>query len=145
MSEEVKEVLESPEVVPFHVTTLSELQEYARGTVVRLPDFAEGQPFVARMVRPSMLQMVKTGVIPNTLLTRANSMFFDGSGGLNVEDDKAMSQIFEVIDVICRESFVEPTYDQIVSSGIKLTDEQMMFVFNYSQNGVNALRSFRHE
>ena len=41
------------------VTTIYDLQEYSRGQIVKLPDFAEGQPFVARMRRPSLLFMDK--------------------------------------------------------------------------------------
>ena len=36
-------------------------------------------------------------------------------------------------------------YDDLKEAGVKLTDEQMMFVFNYTQNGVEALESFREE
>lgn len=127
------------------ITTFEDLKRYAKGKVVKLPSFAEGQPFVARIRRPSMLQMVKTGLIPNELLTRANSLFLEGGKGINKEDEAVMSQVFEVIEVICEEAFVEPTYKQIKESGVKLTDEQMMFIFNYSQSGVNALKSFRNK
>lgn len=127
------------------VTTFEDLKLYAKGKLVKLPSFAVGQPFVARLKRPSMLQMVKAGTIPNELLTRANSLFLEGGKGLNKEDDDVMSQVFEVIEAICEEAFVEPTYKQIKESGVKLTDEQLMFIFNYSQGGVSALSSFRDE
>ena len=128
-----------------NVTTFGELKEYSKGTLVRLPDFAEGQPFVARIKRPSMLQMVKSGSIPNSLLSKANSMFFDGGNSLKLDDEEIMSQMFDIIEGICEQSFIEPTYEQIKESGIILTDEQMMFIFNYSQRGVFALESFRNK
>ena len=53
-----------------------------------------------------------------------------------------MQEIYDVIDLIASETFVEPTYNEIKSTGIELTDEQMMFIFNYSQQGVKALESF---
>ena len=56
---------------PMNITTLADLQSYAAGTIVRFPDFAEGQPFVARVRRPSMLVLAKQGKIPNTLLAAA--------------------------------------------------------------------------
>ena len=31
------------------VTSIEDLKKYARGTIVELPCFAEGQPFVARL------------------------------------------------------------------------------------------------
>lgn len=58
------------------VTTIDDLRRYAKGSLVKLPSFAAGQPFVARLKRPSMMELVKNGEIPNELLTRANELFF---------------------------------------------------------------------
>lgn len=128
-----------------HVTTFSELQEYAKGAIVELPQFADGQPFVARMRRPSLLGLIKNGTIPNTLITKANELFASSDDVLNVDDEQMMSELFDVIDIIAEASFVSPTYEEIKESGIQLTDEQMMFIFNYSQRGVKALEPFRKE
>lgn len=126
------------------VTSLEQLKQYADGNIVRLPDFAEGQPFVAKLKRPSILGMAKQGKIPNSLLVKTNELFVQ-SGSLDVEENSMMQEIYDVIDLIASETFVEPTYDEIKSTGIELTDEQMMFIFNYSQQGVKALESFRTE
>lgn len=125
-------------------TSLEQLKQYANGNIVRLPDFAEGQPFVARLKRPSILGMAKQGKIPNSLLVKTNELFVQ-SGSLDTEENSMMQEIYDVIDLIASETFVEPTYDEIKSTGIELTDEQMMFIFNYSQQGVKALESFRTE
>lgn len=126
------------------VTSLEQLKQYANGNIVRLPDFAEGQPFVARLKRPSILGMAKQGKIPNSLLVKTNELFVQ-SGSLDTEENSMMQEIYDVIDLIADETFVEPTYKEIKSTGIQLTDEQMMFIFNYSQQGVKALESFRTE
>ena len=126
------------------VTSLEQLKQYANGNIVRLPDFAEGQPFVAKLKRPSILGMAKRGKIPNSLLVKTNELFIQ-SGSLDTEENSMMQEIYDVIDLIASETFVEPTYDEIKSTGIELTDEQMMFIFNYSQQGVKALESFRTE
>lgn len=127
-----------------HVTSLEQLKQYANGNIVRLPDFAEGQPFIAKLKRPSILGMAKQGKIPNSLLVKTNELFVQ-SGSLDTEENSMMQEIYDVIDLIASETFVEPTYDEIKSTGIELTDEQMMFIFNYSQQGVKALESFRTE
>lgn len=44
------------EVSKLKVTSLAELVEYSKGVIVELPEFAEGQPFVVRMTRPSMMK-----------------------------------------------------------------------------------------
>lgn len=126
------------------VTSLEQLKQYANGNIVRLPDFAEGQHFVAKLKRPSILGMAKNGKIPNSLLVKTNELFVQ-SGSLDTEENSMMQEIYDVIDLIASETFVEPTYDEIKSTGIELTDEQMMFIFNYSQQGVKALESFRTE
>ena len=126
------------------VTSLEQLKQYANGNIVRLPDFAEGQPFIAKLKRPSILGMAKQGKIPNSLLVKTNELFVQ-SGSLDTEENSMMQEIYDVIDLIASETFVEPTYDEIKSTGIELTDEQMMFIFNYSQQGVKALESFRTE
>lgn len=126
------------------VTSLEQLKQYANGNIVRLPDFAEGQPFVAKLKRPSILGMAKQGKIPNSLLVKTNELFVQ-SGSLDTEENSMMQEIYDVIDLIASETFVEPTYNEIKSTGIELTDEQMMFIFNYSQQGVKALESFRTE
>lgn len=123
------------------ITTLQDLQSYSRGQVVELPPFAENQPFVARLSRPSILELVKSGAIPNALLTTANKLFT--STGMDVKQESLLSDVFQVMDTLCEATFLEPTYKEIKEAGISLTDEQMMFVFNYSQRGVEALKTFR--
>lgn len=128
------------------ITSIEDLKIYAQGAVVELPAFGEGQPFYVRLKRPSLLGLVKQGKIPNQLLSSASTLFEGGiQGALNALDDDAMKNIFEVIDAICEASFLEPTYQQLKDNGIELTDEQMMFIFAYSQNGVRQLDSFRQE
>ena len=123
------------------VTSISELTQYGKGALVELPPFSEGQPFVARLRRPSMMVLAKSGKIPNALLSTANSLFLQG--GVDSHNDSAMKEVLEVVDVLCEAAFVEPTYAQIRDSGVELTDEQYMFIFNYTQTGVKALQSFR--
>ncbi len=123
------------------VTTLEELKQYAQGQIVELPPFADGQPFIARLGRPSMLELAKSGSIPNALLSTAGDLF-TGSR-MNTKKDNAMSEIFQVIETMCRATFLEPKYDDIKAAGVNLTDEQMLFVFNYTQKGVESLKSFR--
>lgn len=131
-----------------NITSIEQLKSYTQGSVIELPSFGEGQPFFARLVRPSLLNMVKCGKIPNSLLNSASLLFEKGPArmietGNKEDDDEIMEKMFGIIDVICEASFVEPKYSDIKQAGIELTDDQMLFVFNYAQNGVKALESFR--
>lgn len=128
---------------PIGITTLADLQNYAKGTVVRLPDFAEGQPFVARLRRPSMLVLAKQGKIPNSLLSAAGELFSKGGEAMDADNENMLSEVYDICKIICAASLVQPTMNEIESAGIELSDEQLMAIFNYSQSGVKALESFR--
>lgn len=126
------------------ITSITDLQAYANGQVIELPAFAEGQPFVARLKRPSLMALVKSGRIPNPLLKAANQLFTSDTEELfDSDNSQALSQMFDLMDILCDASFVEPTYTQVKEAGIDLTDDQYTFIFNYCQNGVKALDSFR--
>ena len=125
------------------ITPLESLQEYARGAVVQLPPFSEDQPFVARLRRPSMMALAKSGKIPNSLLNTANSLFM--GKGLDSNNEGALKEVLSIVDILCDAAFVEPTYSQLKEAGVELTDEQYMAVFNYTQQGVKALEPFREK
>lgn len=127
------------------ITSVSDLQSYATGVVVRFPDFTEGQPFVARVRRPSLLVLAKSGKIPNSLLTTAGELFAKGGGSLDSDNDKMLSDMYDIMHIICEAALVQPTLAEIEGAGIQLSDDQMMAIFNYSQAGVKALESFRKE
>lgn len=125
------------------VTPISSLVEYAKGDVVQLPPFAYGKPFVARLKRPSMMVLMKSGKIPNSLLGAANSLFGGTSSDKVEQDEDFYKDVLGVIECLAEASFVEPTWNDIKEAGIELTDEQLMFLFNYTQKGVRSLESFR--
>lgn len=127
------------------ITSLSDLQSYSNGTIVRFPDFAKGQPFVARVKRPSMLMLAKMGEIPNALLNSATQLFTKGGSGMDTKNGKTLSDIYDICEVIAKASLVNPTYDEIIDSGMTLSDDQVMAIFNYTQSGVKALENFRSE
>lgn len=126
------------------LTSLNTLKTYAQGQLVELPPFAEGQPFIARLRRPSLLVLAKAGKIPNELLTSASTLF-SSKGSKDATSTDRVVQMNDMFDAICEASFVSPTYTELKEIGVELTDEQKMFVFTYAQNGVKALDSFRTE
>lgn len=124
------------------ITTLSQLREYSQGQIVELPPFAENQPFFAKLRRPSLLSLAKSGRIPNELLISAESNFSRQTKETKV-DESRVGQTFDMFEAICEASFISPTYQELKDAGIQLTDDQMAFVFQYSQQGIQALNNFR--
>lgn len=123
------------------VTTIDDLKEYAKGQIVQLPSFADGQPLVVRMKRPSLMILAKSGKIPNKLLKTATEMF-NGERSTDEEDFDALSKTLDLLEIICEASLVEPKYKDFKSAGIDLSDEQLIAIFNYTQRGIEALNSF---
>lgn len=142
---------QAPQVTPvncnqaMHITTVSDLQSYAAGTVVRFPDFGDGQPFVARVRRPSMLVLAKQGKIPNSLLTAAGELFSKGGSGLDSDNENMLGDMYGIMDVIATAALIQPSMEDIKGAGLELSDDQMMAIFNYTQTGIKALESFRTE
>ncbi len=128
-----------------NITSLTDLQGYASGTVVRFPDFAEGQPLVARVRRPSMLVLAKQGKIPNSLLNSAGELFSKGGAGLDSDNENMLSEMYDICHVICESCLIQPSMRDIEAAGLELSDDQIMAIFNYTQVGVKALESFRKE
>ena len=129
------------------ITSIGQLKGYSAGQVVEFPPFAEGQPLIARIKRPSMLLMAKSGKIPNALLGAATDLF-SGQGTGNrkgKEKETALKEVFGILDVICEGCFLEPSWNDMKEAGVELTDEQYMFVFKYAQQGVKALEPFRNQ
>ena len=125
------------------VTSISDLKSYAGGTIVELPPFAEGQQFFAKLKRPSLLGLLSSGRIPNSLLGVADKLFAGQVGGGQEMGSDNMQQMFELLDLFCEECFAEPTYQELKEAGIQLTDEQIFWVFNYAQVGLKSLEQFR--
>lgn len=123
------------------VTSLEKLKEISKGEVVSLIGFNE-EKFNARLKRPSLLNMVSNSKIPNELLTAAHIVFF---GAKTPKDIVSMKDSNELYRIVAKESLVEPTYEELEEIGLELTDEQLIEIFQYTQVGVRALKSFRDE
>lgn len=124
------------------ITSVEELLKVKEGVVMELPPFAEGVPFVARVRRPSILKLCESGEISNELLETASGLFMNGGVRLNTKDKKFMPKVLGVLRSLVKQALVEPTYEQLEEVGIELTDEQMMYIFNYVQQGVKSLERF---
>ena len=123
------------------ITSISDIKRYTAGTIVRLPDFADGAPFIAKVKRPSLMSLIKTGQIPNSLLSQATKLFQQGAQSLG--KDNTIADMFGIIEKVCEAALVTPSYKEIKDEDLELTDEQMMAIFSYTQQGVAALEKFR--
>ena len=129
------------------VISIDDLKKLAEGELVELPSFSGEEGFFVRLRRPSLIQMVKSGKIPNELLNEANVLFAGGANGVaqrgvQKNDPEMLSKMCDLLETVCEAAFVQPTYKEIKNAGIQLTDSQLLAVFSYTQNGVESLKSF---
>ena len=123
------------------ITTIEQLKSYSNGDIVELPSFVNGQKFVARIKRPSLMKLAKSGKIPNSLINKATDLFAKGTNALVGNDKTTLTEIYDILP--CHLPDVEPTLKDIESAGLDLSDEQMMAIFSYTQEGIKALENFR--
>ena len=124
------------------VTSLQELREVSKGAVIELPAFSPEHKFIARVCRPSLLKLMAEGAIPNSLKTKANELFA-GRASFSVSDDKALGELYDLLKIFAGACLVEPSMEDLEEAGVSLTDEQLMFLFNYAQKGMKTLGDFR--
>lgn len=124
------------------VTSLSKLKEYHQGKVIQIPSYSDGQEVFVRLRRPSLLKMAEEGLIPNALLTSASELFTKGN--VNNQDNTAsIQQMYELARIMAKASLVEPTWEELEEAGVEFTDDQISYIFSYSQSGVESLKNFR--
>jgi formate--tetrahydrofolate ligase len=56
-----------------------------------------------------------------------------------------LKELVGMMNVIAEASLVRPSYKEIKSLGIDLTDNQLMGLLMYSQGGIKALENFRNQ
>ena len=126
------------------VTPLETIRLASQGNLVDIPGFGD-ETFTVRLRKPNMLTLLKSGRIPNDLMNTATEMFSGAKNGKKSYSGKELSDICDLMLVFCEACLVEPTYKELTDAGIELTQEQMQFIFNYSQGGVKPLKPFRSE
>ena len=101
------------------VTKTSDLKKLKDGEIVELPKFDDGTPFVAKLRRPSLLYLCKSGAIPNELLAAAQEIF-EGKQKGNIKN------YANVLDKVLEVALVEPKYEEVAEL---LTDVQRLAIF----------------
>lgn len=127
------------------VTKIADILKWSNGEIVEIPGWKSDEPCYFRLTRPSMLALAKAGRIPNSLLARASELFAKGSGSFASNDTEVLAESFDVLRAIASASMLEPKLSELDEAGVSLTDEQLIAIFNYSQNGVSKLSQFREQ
>lgn len=124
------------------ITNLEQLKQMAECDVIELPRFKSEIPFNVKVKRVSLLNLVRKGIIPNKLLSAAEELFY---GKQSSKGNVDMKSLTDVMFMMAENALVEPSVKDLESVGLELTDEQIVALFNYTQEGLKDLESFREE
>lgn len=116
------------------------LTELAQGKEIELPGFAAEETISVRLRRPSLMLLAAEGKIPNSLLASVEELF--EKGDKNTVPFKERGEIFRIVAMA---SLVSPSWEELQSAGVNLTDLQLLYIYNFSQTGVDTLRRFREK
>lgn len=123
------------------VTSLEEIKKSASGQLIAFTGWDE-KPWIAKVKRVSLLDMISEGVIPNSLLSAAEQVFAGKQSSKKPVDIKETGTVFKAV---AEAVLVEPTWNDLQDAGVKVTDEQLSELFQYAQGGINGLKRFRAE
>lgn len=124
------------------VTSIEEILSYKDGVIIELPGFVPDKPFFARVKRPSLMALASSGKIPNSLMSQATDIFAKGANAMVGTNSTVIKDVYDVVKIVCSAALVEPSMKQLNENGIELTDEQLMAIFSYTQEGIKALERF---
>lgn len=114
-------------------------------SIISIPGFERGETFEIKVRNISLVGLMSSGKIPNSLMQIVKDSFEGLKSTLSDEDsddfaviDKA-GEIGKFLDIVCKEAMIEPTFDEI---GDVMNDEQKLSVFEFTQGGVEKVKSF---
>lgn len=116
------------------------LTELAKGTEIELPGFTAGETISVRLRRPSLMLLAAEGKIPNALLASVEDLFEKGE-----KSPVPLKERGEIFRIVAMASLVSPSWEELQSAGLNLTDLQLLYIYNFSQTGVDTLRRFREK
>ncbi len=121
-------------LVPTSVEAIDKVRK-GQEDVVELPAFLDGTPFIARLRRPSLFQMAKNGQFPNPLSAAVDELMSNVQNPKTSVEDRA-----KVLSIVARAALEDPSFEAVED----LIDSfQMMAIWEFVMNGVNALIPFR--
>ncbi|MDO4721434.1 MAG: hypothetical protein Q4A78_12280 [Peptostreptococcaceae bacterium] len=124
------------------VITIEELKK--RSTeVVEIEDFAGTGTIAVELKRPSVLEVARSGEIPNELMGLLKDLFVGKGVEEALSKNEDISRLREVFLPIAKAALVSPSYREIEEAGITLTDMQLQEIYSFATGGVKELENFR--
>ena len=122
------------------ITKVADIRSLGAEDVVELSGWDE-RPFVCRLRRVSLYEMIGSGCVPNPLIPVVRDLFMGMSKAL--EKNLSDAEDVKAFLTIAKCSMLEPSYQELQEVGIQLTDQQVLEIFFYATRGPRSLAAFR--
>ena len=112
-------------------------------SIIPIPGFDAGETFEIKVKKLSIVGLMSSGKIPNSLMQVVKDAFAGiKSAGAEADESAIMDKagdIGKLLDIVCREAMLEPQFDDIKDV---MNDAQKLAVFQFTQGGVEEAKSF---
>lgn len=112
--------------------------------IIEIPGFDPGETFEIKVRKLSLVGLISSGKIPNTLMKVVKDAFAGIKSSANGEQDESAvmdkaGEIGKLLSIVCKEAMVEPAFDDVKDV---MNDAQMLAVFQFTQGGVEDVKPF---
>ena len=112
-------------------------------SIIPIPGFDAGETFEIKVKKLSIVGLMSSGKIPNSLMQVVKDAFAgiksaDAEADESAIMDKA-GDIGKLLDIVCAEAMLEPRFEDIKDV---MNDAQKLAVFQFTQGGVEEAKSF---
>ena len=113
-------------------------------SIIPIPGFDEGETFEIKVKKLSIVGLMSSGKIPNSLMQVVKDAFAGIKSNTAGNDadasimDKA-GEIGKLLDIVCAEAMLEPKFEDIKDV---MNDAQKLAVFQFTQGGVEQAKTF---
>ena len=112
-------------------------------SIIPIPGFGAGETFEIKVKKLSIVGLMSSGKIPNSLMQVVKDAFAgiksaDAEADESAIMDKA-GDIGKLLDIVCAEAMLEPRFEDIKDV---MNDAQKLAVFQFTQGCVEEAKSF---
>ena len=112
-------------------------------SIIPIPGFDAGETFEIKVKKLSIVGLMSSGKIPNSLMQVVKDAFAGiKSAGAEADESAIMDKagdIGKLLDIVCAEAMLEPRFEDIKDV---MNDAQKLAVFQFTQGGVEEAKSF---
>lgn len=113
-------------------------------SIISIPGFDEGETFEIKVKKLSIVGLMSSGKIPNSLMQVVKDAFagIKSNTAENDADSSIMDKAGEIgklLDIVCTEAMLEPKFVDVKDV---MNDAQKLAVFQFTQGGVEQAKTF---